>query len=190
MAITKLNKLRSKYNTQLKEAKNEFKQKRGLKIARGFKDSPEYKRITKNKKRALKRYDLKSPNKNKKLAQSYDSGRFSDITEVVSAVSYHVALSYGSRLDRAAMNAFKLAKLGDKETEVLFIDNVGLGIGRVRASTEFQFSQIMQEAYQESSDMVLNNPDFDSMSIVVDVIQGDFEGNTYLTVDIYLAPEV
>lgn len=50
---------RAYYRDQVEAAKEAFKQERGLKIARGFGDSPEAKRIARNEKRAIRRLEKK-----------------------------------------------------------------------------------------------------------------------------------
>lgn len=59
MARTKRSKIAARYNAQLEQAKEAFKQRTGKKIARGFSDSKEAKRIERNKTQALYRYEKK-----------------------------------------------------------------------------------------------------------------------------------
>lgn len=57
MAVTRRNKLAARYNQQLKQAKEAYKQRTGKKIARGFSKTPEAKRIEQNKQQAIYRYE-------------------------------------------------------------------------------------------------------------------------------------
>lgn len=57
MAVTRRNKLAARYNQQLEQAKEAYKQRTGKKIARGFSDTPEAKRIERNKAQAIYRYE-------------------------------------------------------------------------------------------------------------------------------------
>lgn len=59
MARTRKSKIAARYNDQLEQAKEAFKQRTGKKIARGFSDSKEAKRIERNKNQALYRYEKK-----------------------------------------------------------------------------------------------------------------------------------
>ena len=58
MAITKKNEIIARYNRQLEEAKREYRERKGLQIARGFSQSEEAKRIKKNRSNALYRYRI------------------------------------------------------------------------------------------------------------------------------------
>lgn len=57
MAVTRRNKLAARYNQQLEQAKEAYKQRTGKKIARGFSKTPEAKRIERNKQQAIYRYE-------------------------------------------------------------------------------------------------------------------------------------
>lgn len=57
MAATKRNQILARYNRQLEERKEIYKQETGKKIARGFSDTPEAKRIERNKQQAIYRYE-------------------------------------------------------------------------------------------------------------------------------------
>ncbi len=57
MAVTKRNQILARYNRQLEERKEIYKQETGKKIARGFSDTPEAKRIERNKQQAIYRYE-------------------------------------------------------------------------------------------------------------------------------------
>jgi len=57
MAVTKRNQILARYNRQLEERKEVYKQRTGKKIARGFSDTPEAKRIERNKQQAIYRYE-------------------------------------------------------------------------------------------------------------------------------------
>jgi len=57
MAVTRRNKLAARYNQQLEQAKEAYKQRTGKKIARGFSETPEAKRIKANKQQAIYRYE-------------------------------------------------------------------------------------------------------------------------------------
>jgi hypothetical protein len=57
MAVTRRNKLAARYNQQLKQAKEAYKQRTGKEIARGFSKTPEAKRIEQNKQQAIYRYE-------------------------------------------------------------------------------------------------------------------------------------
>jgi len=57
MAVTRRNKLAARYNQQLRQAKQAYKQRTGKKIARGFSETPEAKRIERNKQQAIYRYE-------------------------------------------------------------------------------------------------------------------------------------
>lgn len=62
MAITKKAEIARRYNQQLEAAKEAYKKERGLKVARGFLDSAEAKRIIRNKRQTLYRYQQKAEN--------------------------------------------------------------------------------------------------------------------------------
>lgn len=57
MAVTRRNKLAARYNQQLEQAKEAYKQRTGKKIARGFFETPEARRIERNKAQAIYRYE-------------------------------------------------------------------------------------------------------------------------------------
>jgi hypothetical protein len=58
MARTRLSEILRRYREQEEQAKQEYKQERGLKIARGFEETSDAKRIAKNRQNALYRYRI------------------------------------------------------------------------------------------------------------------------------------
>jgi hypothetical protein len=179
---SKLNRLRGRYNAQEKEEKEAYKKRKGLKIAVGFKDTDEYKRIRKNKLAALRRYDIKSPRRARKVAKAYQDGKFTELENIAIGESFLITLSYGSGVDKTAMTEFKNEKLAGSTT-VLF-DGSRIGFGTQRANNIPDYSRLMQEAHQYATNETIRL-DLPSMGVLTDIVSGLYEGARYITIKMY-----
>jgi len=84
MARTKLQELQRRYRKQLKAAKNLYKARTGKKVARGFKETEEYKRITRNRDQALYRYERRKIDERAESAVNRTKKEIGDESKVIS----------------------------------------------------------------------------------------------------------
>ena len=135
-----------RYNKELAKAKEKYKRENGYSIAYNWKNSDEFKRITRNKNAALNRYDRINPRRQKRILKT-----FVQSSVIASAESYHKILSYGSGTDKAAMSAFDLMELGGAEFEAQFSFGSTIasltGFTPFTDKTRYAFSNSMQDLY-------------------------------------------
>lgn len=94
-----------RYNQQLEQAGEDFKAATGKKNKRGFKDTPEYKRIARNKRRFISRWQK---GKLKERSPKFNAPQYEPVKSDVLAKGsiYHVVLSYNSKVARVVRDEF------------------------------------------------------------------------------------
>lgn len=108
MAATKYQKRLAEYNQQEEEARIKYLERTGKKIARGFKDTEEYKRINTNRKQFLYRYERRKVVNELKEKKRNDNWLKS--TTIADKEIFHLVLGYNDKVSRAVRNAFKIIK--------------------------------------------------------------------------------
>lgn len=114
MAATNFQKRLREYNEQLEYAKAAYIKRTGKKIAYGFKDTREYKRIVRNKKQFSYRYTRRRQI-NEIERRKKDNNWIKSVALTNDEV-YHLVLGYSDRISRAIRNAFKLIKNQGRKT--------------------------------------------------------------------------
>lgn len=168
MARTKLSIIQKRKNDQLKKAKEIFKKENGLKIARGFKDSKEYKRINRNFRKSLSRYTKKRVG---------DDSVFHSIKVIESGAVFYAVLSYGSRAHKIAMDQFNLVKSVKKNFKAI-LDFDFFGLGYSTHLEQFSFDKKMQWLYKRLITIQENEGKYPIVSAVI----GKFKKETYLLI--------
>lgn len=105
---TNRNKLAAKYNRLIEEAKEAFLERTGKKIARGFKETKEYKDLSRRKKRALYRQQYRKRKKAfPKQAPDIPETPPPNMAIYAQMEPHHLVLSYGGSHTRLIEQAFK-----------------------------------------------------------------------------------
>lgn len=169
MAITRKNKIARRYNEQLEAAKEAYKAKRGLKVARGFFDTKEAKRIERNKRQAFYRYEkrqdtgrakgaIKELEKelsdvDKKITDRQFSGKAKAIGQfsadiVIANELFFTALSGGKDVYTAVFDMQEAQAAGEKAKGVVrFYD------GTVKTYTDpFQFEKALNRLLKQAEE--------------------------------------
>lgn len=197
--MANLRDIKKRYKTQLDQAKENYKQEKGLKIARGFNSSPAAKKIARNERQAIYRRDrkikldrvktvvtqpkIKNDNSRRKVkVQSFEDG-FTNTKVWEEGAPFYNVLSYGSKADNAAVHFFKKGKGRMGKDFFAVIDKRDMG-GDLRTYTSLaQYQIAIQELYGESTERQ-STFDMDSDGINVSVVEGDYNNNTYLYVNV------
>jgi hypothetical protein len=131
MARTKRQELERRYRDQLEAAKEDYKEEKGLKVARGFMDSPEAKRILRNRYQALYRYERRKAIEEAQKLEKPKPGEAGPKVIADNAV-FHTVLGYNSDLSRQVRNAFieKQILVGDNKKVKLatFLNGKNIGV--------------------------------------------------------------
>lgn len=151
MAVTRLNQIKGRYNKQIDALKEQYKQENNLKIARGFPPkgsffAKEVKRIKRNERKALYRYEKK-----KQAQRAKNPISVKVLTP--KPQPYHVALDYGGKVSakRTVRDAFSKAKQNTKgKAARLIIDNQFDGSGSSIYTDEVQALLALKDLYQRS----------------------------------------
>lgn len=178
MARTKRQELARRYNEQLEQAKEAYKREKGLKVARGFFDSAEAKRIQRNKRQAEYRYERSKDRSRvkgavkaveqelsdvqKKITDRQFSGRAEGIGQfnadiVIANELFFTALSGGKDVYTAVFDMQEAQAAGEKAKGVVrFYD------GTVKTYTDpFQFekaiNRLLQQAEKKQNESVTNS---------------------------------
>ena len=165
--ILSVRKVQQKYNILEKEARELYKKNNNLKIARGFKDTDEYKKIEKSKKRAINR-KVKSISKQVVLIQTKQSdlsGVKPDLSKrkniavqaqtipVVNWIAWHeifyTVLSYGGKIKLLQSEKERLEKIGKEVTVIIyFVDG-----SQVATTVDATFLLNIERLYIELMDL-------------------------------------
>jgi hypothetical protein len=180
MAITRLNQIRQKWNQIEAEQKEAYKARKGLKIARGWKESPEFKDIEKRKKRAVYRYGYR---KRQNYFKKKQGKKVVPKTPLKNQVIYangdphHLVLSYGSGAARDLIDDIGEQQKGGRSIIVGGYVNGGL-IGT--AATEQGVSRLFKILYERANEMQTKTGE----SIIPVFASGQFypDENTWKTV--------
>ena len=196
--------IEKRYDEQLDFLKQNYLKDTGLKIARGFKDTEEYKKNRRNKKQAVYRFVNKDRlaerrrQKKKDLEElteklekvDKDKGRglkgiFQDDLENIEyhAINepFHTVLSYGNTADTAAVLFFKLNKriLGDKVFAV--VDGTEVGHKKNSYTSLYFYQNAIRDLFQHCSSIQAKKRG--SNYVYVSVMEGTTkDGRTVLLV--------
>jgi hypothetical protein len=161
MATTRLNQIIGRWNEIERQQKEAYKARKGLKIARGWKESPEFKDIEKRKKRAVYRYGYrKRQNYFKKKANP--GGNVVKENPLPSEITYangdphHLVLSYGSKMTRDLVEDIEDQRKGGRTALVGGYVNGEL-IGT--AGTEIGVSRLFKELYEKADEIQARTKD-------------------------------
>lgn len=147
MAVTKLNQIRRRYNEQRQRLKEQYKEDKGLKIARGFppkgsKYEKELRRINRNEYQALYRYDKR--NQKERLKNP-------TVVRVLAVdMPHHTVLDYGGKTSakRAVRDAFHKARQNRKgKAARLVIDSRFDDSGQSIYTNQFQADLALKDLY-------------------------------------------
>lgn len=135
------------YKSQLDRAKEAYKKSNGLKVARGFNKSKEYKRIERNRKQTIRRFE-------KRIVQDFTNDPqpqnpvVKDFLVLDQSESFYNVLSYGGKADKFAMVQFRSEKnVHDKKFKAV-LDFRKLGLGHSTHYDQFSFDSKMKWIYK------------------------------------------
>lgn len=136
-----LKEVQQRYNTKLELAKEKFKSEKNLTVARGFKDSPEFKKISTSKKNAVKRkikqintgvstalfnnYNQtnQKPTTSNRAKLAKQSGITSPVFWIADHEIFYLVLSYGGKVKLVQSEKEKLENQGKEVTVTVFYPN-------------------------------------------------------------------
>lgn len=152
MARTKKQELQRRYREQEAAAKEKYKAEKGLKIARGFKDTKAAKRIARNEKRALTRYEDKKvvETVSKQVFKFEDPSQISKFDVIVDEEFFFTELyAPPGQGDSFIINQFKLAETGtQKPVRAIIQDEDG---STTVYRTMFEFDKAVSQLYKDLS---------------------------------------
>lgn len=187
------------YRNQKAAAKEKFKLDNNLKVARGWKASKEFKRISRNEKQANYRRLRKEriDYLNQSIGTYDDKGledkifsvikdfkdSFSNTTVYEEGAPFYNVLSYGSKGDKAAVHFFKRGKGRLGKDFFAIIDKRDIGGEKRTYNSLAQYQIAIQELYQDSVKRQ-SNFNMDSDGIQVSIVEGEHNKNTYLYLNV------
>lgn len=148
MARTKKQELQARYNEQYEQAKEAYKQEKGLKIARGFDKTPQARRINRNKRRAIRRYEdqrIETVVEKKVFSvQPEDVTKFNIITD--EEFYFNVLYSAPEEGDSLIINMFELAKSGGAPVRAIIQDEDGT---THTYKSQYEFDKAVNQLYTD-----------------------------------------
>lgn len=186
---TTVRNISKRYVPKFERAKEDFKNRTGKLIARGFKDSPEYKRIERNERRAISRHERKvftaaadeidNLDRVDELPAIEETDSVKNIEAIDQESSFYNVLSYGGKTDKLAAQMFDLNKQNNDFSAILDFrkDGLGMSVHKDRASFDFKMKWIYSRLLNKQKTQKMG-----SMGSTVSTTIGDYNGNTTLII--------
>lgn len=152
MARTRKQELQRRYRKQEEAAKEAYKEKNGLKIARGFSETKAAKKIARNKRRALNRYVDKKVKEivEKQVFKFEDPSQISKFDVIVDEEFFFTELyAPPGQGDSFIINQFKLAETGTQKPVRAIIQDED-GTTSVYRSM-YEFDKAINQLYKDLS---------------------------------------
>lgn len=149
MARTKKQEIQARYREQVEQAKEAYKKRTGYKIAYKFSTSPEAKRINRNRRRAIRRYeDKRIEEKVEKQVFKYSDPSDVKKFNVIVDQDFYFNTLYAApgEGDSLIINMFEVAKTGGQPVRAVIQDEDG---SIKTYKSQYEFDQAVNQLYTD-----------------------------------------